>query len=221
MYQYQTEPGTKRIARARDYVDRGFRCLKIKGGTDAEDDAERVSRVREAVERGWDPVRRQPGILLGPGHPVCRRSRDARWRCSNNPHPVVNPISWAGSRSVAIPVMADESLMTLRDAFRLARRDLADMVNVKLMKVGGIAEALHQRGGPGGRTGGDGGVHGRGRPWPSPRGCTSPWPGPTSSTPIWTATWICIGDPSAGSVILREGTLYPSPLPGLGLAGDL
>ena len=42
-----------------------------------------------------------------------------------------------------IPVMADESIKTLKDTFRLAQNERIDMINIKLMKVGGIREAMH------------------------------------------------------------------------------
>ncbi len=46
------------------------------------------------------------------------------------------------SRS-SIPVMADESILGLTDAFHLVRHDLIDMINIKLIKTGGITDALH------------------------------------------------------------------------------
>ena len=130
--------------RALDYTGRGFKCLKIKGGVNVEADVERVLRVREAVGRrielGFDA---NQGYNLEDSLKFAHQAKSAELVFLEQPTPK-EQLDLLGqvTKGVSIPVMADESLLTLGDAFRLAGSELANMFNVKLMKVGGLAEAL-------------------------------------------------------------------------------
>ncbi len=137
-------PEQETVERAREYVGRGFQSLKIKGGINVEEDVARIRKVRAAIgpeiELRFDA---NQGYSVEEAIRFVDLTRDARVSLLEQPTPKTEPtlLSYV-SRQVHLPVMADESLMTLRDTFELARHELADMVNVKLMKVGGIAEAL-------------------------------------------------------------------------------
>lgn len=212
-------PESETIERARDWVAQGFRCLKLKGGRDVDADIARVIRVRETV--GPDVQLRfdaNQGYTVSQAIRLIRETRGARLELLEQPTPKGQPDLLARvTHHVPLPVMADESMVTLRDAFRLARDDVADMVNIKLMKVGGIADALQVN------------AVARSAGLEAMVGCMD-----ESALGIAAGLHFAVArtnvvfadldshlglqdDPAAGSLQLVRGTLIPSDAPGLGV----
>lgn len=133
------------VKSAREYVSLGFQCLKIKGGIDVDSDIERLQQIRlklgSRIELRFDA---NQGYSADQAIYFVENTKSVNIELIEQPTPKGQPdLLKKVTNAVPIPVMADESLMDLRDAFRLARKGLVDMVNVKLMKVGGINESLH------------------------------------------------------------------------------
>ena len=133
------------LEQAKKHLRNGFSIIKLKGGLDLYEDIEKVLKLREKL--GKDFLLRfdanqgysfeqsvefinsiKSANLEIIEQPTCRKKDERLGQVT---------------QAVSVPVMADESIKTLQDAFRLASNGLIDMLNIKLMKVGGIFEAQH------------------------------------------------------------------------------
>ena len=138
-------PGDHASAAERRVAD-GFDVLKLKVGTgDAITDVARVKTIRRAV--GPDVTLRldaNQGWSARTAVQVIRGLEDAGCDVELVEQPVaaadLDGLAWVSAR-VNTPVLADESVYGVRDLVEVIRRRAADMVNVKLAKCGGIANA--------------------------------------------------------------------------------
>ena len=127
-------------------VNRGFTILKLKVGTDPEIDIERLHQVWERTghtiqlrldaNQGWTP---QEAVY------VMQKVEDAGIRIELVEQPVkahdLEGLKFVKDH-ISIPVLADESAFSPEDVYKIIQMGAADLINIKLMKTGGIHNAL-------------------------------------------------------------------------------
>ncbi|MDD4849467.1 MAG: dipeptide epimerase [Gemmiger sp.] len=131
---------------AQDAIRRGYTCLKVKVGADPALDVARLSAVRAAVppdtclridaNQAWQP--KQAVRILN-------QLQEKGLAIELVEQPVkahdLEGLKYVTERSY-VPVLADESVFSPEDAVAIMANHAADYINIKLMKCGGLYNAL-------------------------------------------------------------------------------
>ena len=131
---------------AADAIRRGYDCLKVKVGANPTLDVERLQAIRRTVgdkvairidaNQAWQP--KEAVRLLN-------QMQDKGLAIEFVEQPVkahdIEGLKYVTERSY-VPVLADESVFSPEDAVRIMQLRAADFVNIKLMKCGGLYQAL-------------------------------------------------------------------------------
>ena len=136
-------PLEETLEEADEYLQRGFRCLKIKIGHDVEEDIARLHGLRERVG-GHIAIRadanqgysREEAVRMG------SVARKLNVEFVEQPLPA-NAVDEMRGLGAGVAMAADESLHNLADALALSGKPAPfEIFNIKLMKCGGVSSGL-------------------------------------------------------------------------------
>ncbi|MFF8290226.1 mandelate racemase/muconate lactonizing enzyme family protein [Streptomyces sp. NPDC016309] len=125
------------------YAAAGFGHIKLKGGEDPALDVELVAAVRKAVPGSVElSLDANEGYAPGEAARTVARLADAGLDLVEQPLPRWDLEGLAALRARGgVRVMADESVQSAHDALEVVRRGAADVLNIKILKVGGLYRA--------------------------------------------------------------------------------
>ena len=134
------------VDKAKEFVSQGFHCLKVKCGMDPDQDIEAVLAIRSAVGPNVKiRMDANEGYTLEKALRVIETVEKLGADIEIFEQPTSAKYLFALKEITAqctVPIMADETVLTLRDSLKLVKMEIADMINIKLMKIGGITNAI-------------------------------------------------------------------------------
>ncbi|MBA4536368.1 dipeptide epimerase [Bacillus aquiflavi] len=136
----------KMTMKAMELIKDGYDALKIKIGGKFEEDLSRIRSLRQAVgseitlridaNQHWEPKEAVRFI---------QKLEEENLKIEFIEQPVAaddfEGLAYV-TQHVTTPIMADESLFSAKDALKLVNMQACDLFNIKLMKTGGIREAI-------------------------------------------------------------------------------
>ena len=129
---------------AKKWVKKGFRKIKIKVGINPAEDIERIRMVREAIGDNVElRIDANQGWSVEDAIKVLNKVEKYDIKFCEQPvlYTDIDGLKKVKENS-PIPIMADESVHNSRDALKVIEKDAVDLINIKLMKSGGINEAM-------------------------------------------------------------------------------
>jgi o-succinylbenzoate synthase len=134
------------VDKARQIVSGGFKSIKIKCGVNVEKDIRNILAIREAVGSAIKlRLDANEGYSVEDALQLVKTLEKNGVDIEMLEQPTKADYLYSlkdVARQCSVPIMADETALTLRDSVKLVKLEIADMINIKLMKIGGITNAI-------------------------------------------------------------------------------
>ncbi len=133
------------VSEAEDYLNQGFKSLKVKLGNNVEMDIERIVKLREKFGKNYlIRVDANQGYDTADTIKFYQATKDCHLELIEQPMPVEEYEKMPGlPLEIKETIAADESLIGPEDALKMVYPEpICGIFNIKLMKCGGISQSI-------------------------------------------------------------------------------